>query len=167
MALPPGVESPKGLPATFIEGGATRQASVARLLEAASLPLVLVHDAARPFVSQTLVQRVLEKAREVGAAVPVLPVADTLIRPEEGAYGEALPREALRLVQTPQGFFTALLREAYAYAERKGLRATDEAQLVRALGYPVALVEGEATAFKITYPQDLLLAEALARVWSV
>ena len=61
---------------------------------------------------------------------------------------------------------TALLREAHAYARKRGLSATDDAQLVRALGYPVALVEGERAAFKITYPEDLPLAEALARVWS-
>lgn len=98
--------------------------------------------------------------------MPVLPVPDTLIRPEGEGYGAVLPREALRLVQTPQGFFTALLREAHAYARTKGFSATDDAQLVQALGYPVALVEGERTAFKITYPEDLVLAEALARAWN-
>ena len=111
-------------------------------------------------------ERVLEAAQRSGAAVPVLPVPDTLMAPEGEAYGRVVPREAFRLVQTPQGFFTALLREAHAYARRKGLEASDDAQLVQALGYPVALVEGEATAFKITHPQDLVLAEALARVWS-
>lgn len=166
VALPPGVEAPKGLRATFLEGGRTRQESVARLLEAASLPLVLVHDVARPFASRGLVGRVLEASRTTGAAVPVLPLPDTLIRPEGEAYGEVVPREALRLVQTPQGFFTALLREAHAYARKRELSASDDAQLVRALGYPVALVEGERSAFKITYPEDLLLAEALARVWN-
>ncbi|GAB5603707.1 2-C-methyl-D-erythritol 4-phosphate cytidylyltransferase [Thermus sp. FJN-A] len=166
VALPPGARPPEGLRATFLEGGRTRQESVARLLEAASLPLVLVHDVARPFVSPALVERVLRATRATGAAVPVLPVPDTLVRPEEGAYGEVVPREALRLVQTPQGFFTALLREAHAHARKRGLAASDDAQLVRALGYPVALVEGERTAFKITYPEDLPLAEALARAWS-
>ncbi|SDF12152.1 2-C-methyl-D-erythritol 4-phosphate cytidylyltransferase [Thermus arciformis] len=166
VALPPGASPPRGLRATFLEGGETRQESVARLLEAASLPLVLVHDVARPFVSRALVERVAKAARAQGAAVPVLPVPDTLIRPEGEAYGAALPREALRLVQTPQGFFTALLREAHAYARKQGLSATDDAQLVQALGYPVALVEGERTAFKVTYPEDLFLAEALARVWN-
>ncbi|WP_234554567.1 2-C-methyl-D-erythritol 4-phosphate cytidylyltransferase [Thermus caliditerrae] len=166
VALPPGAEPPPGLRAVFLEGGRTRQESVARLLEAASLPLVLVHDVARPFASPALAERVLEAARATGAAVPVLPVSDTLVRPEGEAYGEVVPREALRLVQTPQGFFTALLREAHAYARKRGLAATDDAQLVRALGYPVALVEGERTAFKITYPEDLSLAEALARTWS-
>ena len=166
VALPPGAEPPEGLRATFLEGGRTRQESVARLLEAASLPLVLVHDVARPFVSRGLVERVVEAARTAGAAVPVLPVPDTLVRPEEAHYGEVAPREGFRLVQTPQGFFTALLREAHAYARKRGLSATDDAQLVRALGYPVALVEGERTAFKVTYREDLLLAEAVARVWS-
>ncbi|MEN2981360.1 MAG: 2-C-methyl-D-erythritol 4-phosphate cytidylyltransferase [Thermus sp.] len=166
VALPPGLKPPRGLRAVFLEGGKTRQESVARLLEAASLPLVLVHDVARPFVSRGLVERVLAAAQATGAAVPVLPLPDTLIRPEGEAYGEVVPREALRLVQTPQGFFTALLREAHAYARQRGIAATDDAQLVRALGYPVALVAGERTAFKITYPEDLPLAEALARTWS-
>ncbi|MGC8904038.1 2-C-methyl-D-erythritol 4-phosphate cytidylyltransferase [Thermus sp.] len=166
VALPPGQSPPQGLRAAFLEGGRTRQESVARLLEAASLPLVLVHDVARPFVSQSLVERVLRATQAQGAAAPVLPVPDTLIRSEGGAYGSVLPREALRLVQTPQGFFTALLREAHAYARKRGISATDDAQLVQALGYPVALVEGERTAFKITYPEDLVLAEALARAWN-
>ncbi|WP_198665536.1 2-C-methyl-D-erythritol 4-phosphate cytidylyltransferase [Thermus sediminis] len=166
VALPPGTEPPGAFRATFLEGGRTRQESVARLLEAASLPVVLVHDVARPFVSRSLVHRVWEAARLQGAVAPVLPVPDTLVRPEGAQYGEVVPREDFRLVQTPQGFFTALLREAHAYAGKRGLSATDDAQLVRALGYPVALVEGERTAFKVTYREDLLLAEAVARVWN-
>jgi 2-C-methyl-D-erythritol 4-phosphate cytidylyltransferase len=164
VALPPGYRMEDRGRVRYLEGGSTRQESVARLLEEASAPMVLVHDVARPFASRDLALRVLEKARAFGAAVPVLPVPDTLVEAVGEEYGPALPRERLRLVQTPQGFFTALLREAHAYARKKGLQATDDAQLVRALGYPVALVEGEARAFKLTYPQDLALAEAL--VWS-
>lgn len=164
VALPPGYQLPDRGRVRYLEGGRTRQESVRRLLEEASGSLVLVHDVARPLASRTLAFRVLEKAQATGAAVPVLPVPDTLVEAVGESYGPVLPRERLRLVQTPQGFFTALLREAHAYALEKGLQATDDAQLVRALGYPVALVEGEARAFKITYPEDLALAEAM--VWN-
>lgn len=164
VALPPGYQLPDRGRVRYLEGGRNRQESVARLLEAASAPMVLVHDVARPLASRALALRVLEKARATGAAVPVVPVADTLVEAVEGEYGPALPRERLRLVQTPQGFFTALLREAHVYARKEGLQTTDDAQLVRALGYPVALVEGEVRAFKITYPEDLALAQAL--VWN-
>jgi len=164
VALPPGYRLPDRGRVRYLEGGKTRQESVARLLAEANTAMVLVHDVARPFASRALALRVLEKARATGAAVPVLPVPDTLVEAVGGEYGPVLPRERLRLVQTPQGFFTALLREAHAYAKMKGIQATDDAQLVRALGYPVALVEGEVRAFKITYPEDLALAQAL--VWN-
>lgn len=85
--------------------------------------------------------------------------------PEGEAYGRVVPREAFRLVQTPQGFSPPSSGRPTPTPGGRS-RASDDAQLVQALGYPVALVEGEATAFKITHPQDLVLAEALARVWS-
>lgn len=167
VALPP-TAAPPPAPANvrFIEGGEERQESVARLLQGARGDVVLVHDAARPFVVPAVVDRLLQAVATGGAVVPVVPVPDTLIEPEEGHYGAALERGRYALVQTPQAFFRELLAEAHQLARARGLLATDEAQLVRALGYPVELVPGDRRMFKITYPEDLELAEALARTWS-
>ena len=149
----------------FVRGGAERQLSVARLLEGARGDVVLVHDAARPFVVPAVVDRLLEAVAAGGAAVPAVPVPDTLIEPAEGRYGPALDRSRYALVQTPQAFFREVLAEAHELARTRSLTATDEAQLVRALGYPVELVPGDRRMFKVTFPEDLELAEALARSW--
>ncbi len=166
VALPPGVDAPAA-PANvrFLSGGRERQESVARLIERAGGDVVLVHDAARPFVVPEVVDRLLAAVVTAGAAVPVVPVPDTLIEPEEGYYGPVLDRGRYALVQTPQAFFREVLLEAHQLARAEGLTVTDEAQLVRALGYPVELVPGDRRMFKVTYPEDLTLAEALARVW--
>ncbi len=160
VALPPGAKAPPGLAARVLLGGATRQESVYRLLRAATGEVVLVHDAARPFVVPGVVERVLAAVGQHGAAVPVLPVPDTLIEAENG-YGRALPREQLRLVQTPQGFDRELLLRAHEAAVAEGRGATDDAQLVRALEHPVVLVPGDRRMFKVTYPEDLELLAAL------
>ncbi len=161
VALPPGVRPPPGLAARVLEGGETRTASVRRLLEAARGELVLVHDAARPLVNPKVVAAVVQAAATHGAATPVLPVPDTLVEDDGGFYGAALPRERLRLVQTPQGFRRDLLQRAHAAAEARGESASDDAQLVRALGHRVALVAGDRRTFKVTYPEDLELLAAL------
>jgi len=168
VALPPDVTPPKA-PAnvSFILGGSERQDSVARLLDGARGEVVLVHDAARPFVVPEVVDRLLETVALSGAAVPVVSVPDTLIELEDGRYGPALDRSRYVLVQTPQAFFREVLAEAHQLARARGYYATDEAQLVKMLGYPVELVVGDRRMFKITYPEDLALAEALAASWRV
>ncbi len=166
VALPPGLEPPaRDARVRFFPGGRTRQESVYTLLAAAEGGYVLVHDVARPFVVPAVVERVLAAARREGAAAPAVRVPDTLIEDERGHYGPARDRERHRLVQTPQGFFREVLLEAHEWARAKGVQATDDAQLVLGLGYPVALVEGDRRMFKVTYPEDLLLAEGLAAVW--
>ena len=160
VALPPGAPPPPGLNARVLEGGKTRQESVYRLLKAATGELVLVHDAARAFVVPEAVRRVYEAAREAGAAAAAVPVPDTLVE-GESEYGRVLDRSRLRLVQTPQGFSRELLLRAHEAALAEGRTATDDAQLVRALGHPVALVPGDRRMFKVTYPEDLELLAAL------
>ncbi len=165
VALPPGLGL--ALPGVrVVEGGATRQQSVYNLLQAACGELVLVHDVARPFVVRPAVERLLAGVARWGAATLALPVPDTLVQDQQGQYGAVVPREAHRLVQTPQGFRRELLWEAHQKARQAGLDYTDDAQMVRALGHPVALVEGDRRMFKITYPEDLELAEGLARLWN-
>jgi 2-C-methyl-D-erythritol 4-phosphate cytidylyltransferase / 2-C-methyl-D-erythritol 2,4-cyclodiphosphate synthase len=144
-------------------GGRERVDSVRAGLDAlpAGAELVAIHDAARPLVSPALIARVVEAARISKAAIPALPVRDTIKRgPAGGAIAATAAREDLHLAQTPQVFDVGLVRRAHASA-RRGV--TDDAQLVEELGYPVRLVEGEARNFKITVPADLELAESLLR----
>ena len=166
VALPAGLALPAGVSARAVSGGETRQASVVALLAATNADLVLVHDAARPFLPPQVVARVRAAAEATGAATAALPCPDTLVRAGAGeTWGELLPREGTWVVQTPQGFRRALLLEAHRAAEAAGLSGTDDASLVARLGHPVALVPGDARLFKVTRPDDLPLAEALARVW--
>ncbi|WP_297858799.1 2-C-methyl-D-erythritol 4-phosphate cytidylyltransferase [Meiothermus sp.] len=165
VALPKGFED-TGLSVLTVPGGATRQQSVCNLVQVAAGEIVLVHDVARPFVVRAAVERLLGEVRASGAATLAVPVPDTLVKEQSGRYGAVIPREHHRLVQTPQGFRREVLLQAHLKARVEGLEFTDDAQLVRWQGHPVALVEGDRRMFKITYPEDLLLAEGLARVWN-
>ncbi len=144
-------------------GGARRQDTVYNGLK--SLPpdttLVGIHDAARPLVSPELISRVLEKAKEKGAAVPVVPLRDTVKEVEGNTVIKTLDRSLLRAVQTPQFFRYSTILQAYEEAQEKGLEATDDASLVEALGQKVYTVEGEEENFKVTYPQDFKRLEEL------
>jgi 2-C-methyl-D-erythritol 4-phosphate cytidylyltransferase len=165
VALPPGLGESRPSFKT-VSGGQTRQQSVFNLVQAATGEIVLVHDVARPFVVRAVVERLLGEVRASGAATLAVPVPDTLVQERSGQYGAVIPREHHRLVQTPQGFRRELLWQAHWKARAEGLELTDDAQLVRWLGHPVALVEGDRRMFKVTYPEDLLIAEGLARVWN-
>ncbi|MEU2200897.1 2-C-methyl-D-erythritol 4-phosphate cytidylyltransferase [Isoptericola sp. NPDC019482] len=163
------------VPVRVVEGGSTRQASVAAGLALAGPEddVVLVHDAARPLAPPRLVRRVVEAVRGGhGAVVPGLPVADTVKRvaPASSAGGvervvETPDRAVLRAVQTPQGFDRALLERAHARgasrATAEGLAATDDAGLVEALGEAAYVVAGEESALKITTERDLQVATLL------
>jgi len=142
-------------------GGATRQESVRRglaQLEIGGAPArVLVHDAARPFVPQAMIDRILDALDTAPGACPALAVVDSLRR--GGATIEAeVPRENLWRVQTPQGFRFSDLVAAHAVAPDG---ATDDAEVLRAAGHVVRLVEGDERAMKVTLPQDFEAAERL------
>ncbi|MDE5878577.1 MAG: 2-C-methyl-D-erythritol 4-phosphate cytidylyltransferase [Desulfovibrio sp.] len=151
-----------GIPWLAVAGGAERQDSVRLGLDA--LPCgaaqVLIHDAARPFLTAALVRRVCAALAEgAPAVVPGLPVTDTIKLVDAAApdlVRETPPRHGLRAVQTPQGFDLALLREAHARADAAA-PATDDAALMEALGQPVRIIPGEAANVKITNPEDLAL----------
>ena len=147
----------------LVPGGADRQASVAAGLAAlGEVDLILVHDAARPLVDDAIVAAVIDAAGQFGAAVPALPIHDTV--KEVGADGRVKgtpARGALVLAQTPQGFRADLLRRAHAEAQAAGIRATDDAGLVERLGEPVVLVPGRRSNLKITTREDLVIAEAI------
>ena len=140
-----------------VMGRATRQGSVRAGLEAcAGAARVLIHDAARPMVPHDMIGRVLA-ALDEGAqgACPVLPVADTLVR----TSGEAVPRDGIHRVQTPQGFDYAAILAAHRAAPAES--ATDDAGLARAAGLGVTLVRGDEMAMKLTESEDFARAEAL------
>jgi 2-C-methyl-D-erythritol 4-phosphate cytidylyltransferase len=125
---------------------------------------VLVHDAARPFVSPETIDAVISASGE-GGAVPAVPVADTLKRADakSGLVSETVDRVGLWRAQTPQGFPRKVLEEAFRRAEETGFEAfTDESSLVEAAGFPVRLVPDDPRNIKITTPSDLAIAHALA-----
>lgn len=144
-------------------GGETRQGSVEAGLAciSSSAEYVVVHDGARPFLTEEIFLRTLQAAQEVGAAVTAIPVADTLKRANsEGLVEKTVDRSQLFRIQTPQVFSRLLLVEALVWAKENGVDATDEATLVEKMGKPVKLVLGSELNFKITRPLDLELARA-------
>ena len=140
----------------FVEGGNERQDSIHNALErlGGEESVVLVHDAARPLVSHDLIDRVVTAARDHEAAIPVLPIPETVKRIADGKIIETIPRSELATAQTPQGFHLSLLREAYAQAAEQRLLGTDDASLVEALGKPVVTVPGDPLNLKVTWPED-------------
>jgi 2-C-methyl-D-erythritol 4-phosphate cytidylyltransferase len=146
-----------------VSGGNDRRASVSAGLQAlGDVELIAVHDSARPFAAPSLLQRGLETMAKSVAAVPVIPVADTVKRLNpSGAVMETIPRDSLRLVQTPQLFQASVLREAHAEPARSSEPTTDDSTLVEALGQAVATFRGDVRNFKITTPFDLELARCI------
>jgi 2-C-methyl-D-erythritol 4-phosphate cytidylyltransferase len=148
----------------LVDGGASRTASVrAGLAAAGAADVVLVHDAARPLTPPDVVRRVLAAlAAGRPAVVPVLPVVDTVVVVDDaGAVTDAVPRAALRRVQTPQGFDRATLASAYA-ALAADADLTDDAAVVRSSGIRVTTVDGDERAAKVTVAHDLALAALIA-----
>ena len=148
--------------ARVIAGRGTRQATVRALLEATNATWVCVHDAARPFLPADVRDAVVAAGRRSGAASVALPVRDTVVDARDGSIVE---RQHLRAVQTPQVFARELLLRAHVDADAAAVTATDDAALVRRVGHPVELVDGSPWLFKITTPDDLRIARALAGAW--
>lgn len=151
--------------AEVVDGGAERWESVANALARvpAEVELVAVHDAVRPLGTEGLVSAVFAAAAEHGAAMPAVPVADTLKRvdPATNRIVGTVPRADVWQAQTPQVFRRDWLVEAYARRAELGAAVTDDAQLVEAAGHTVVVVPGPPTNFKITTKDDLELAEAI------
>ncbi|HEY0876182.1 MAG TPA: 2-C-methyl-D-erythritol 4-phosphate cytidylyltransferase [Vicinamibacterales bacterium] len=149
----------------IVTGGARRQDSVANGFDAVApaAEVILVHDAARPFVSADVISRAIDAAAEHGAAIAALPVTDTVkqVTMEAGrrVIAGTIPRESIYLAQTPQAFRRDVLARAVALG-RSGADATDEAALAELAGHPVHIVEGDVENVKITTPADLERARA-------
>jgi 2-C-methyl-D-erythritol 4-phosphate cytidylyltransferase/2-C-methyl-D-erythritol 2,4-cyclodiphosphate synthase len=155
-------------PLTFVAGGARRQDSVANAFARASreADIIVIHDAARPFVTAGLIARTVDAARAHGAAIAAIPARDTVKQAGEPARDGSrpiratIPRDTVFLAQTPQAFRRDVL--ARALEEGRAIDATDEAMLVERLGLPVHVVEGDSRNIKITTPEDLAAARAAA-----
>jgi 2-C-methyl-D-erythritol 4-phosphate cytidylyltransferase / 2-C-methyl-D-erythritol 2,4-cyclodiphosphate synthase len=150
-----------------VAGGATRQSSVhagLRALQARAPEIVLIHDAARPFLTGALISRAIEAARTYGAAVPGVAVADTVKKIDQAAMvTETLDRSQLRMVQTPQAFGFALIADAHQRAAAAGREDfTDDAALAEWAGHRVLMFEGEAANVKLTTGDDFARAELLS-----
>lgn len=146
-----------------IVGGATRSHSVLAGLGELSpdAELAAIHDGARPLVSQAVLEAVIRRASECGAAAPAVPVKDTVKRARDGLVTATLDRAELRAVQTPQVFQVDLIKTALQKALEDGAELTDDCAAVERLGIGVALTEGDYCNLKLTTPEDLAVAEAL------
>ena len=159
-ADPPASLLARGKPLEIVAGGERRQDSVAHAFARVSdrADIVVIHDAARPFVTDDTIRRTVAAAAEAGAAIAAIAARDTVKRAGANRIVSAtLPREEIYLAQTPQAFRTSVLREALAL----GVDATDEAMLAERAGHVVQIVEGDPRNMKITTPADLATAERL------
>lgn len=148
---------------TVVDGGQTRfhssQNGVAAVPDDTT-GVIGIHDGVRPFVSEETIARCFEAARQFGAALPVLPVTDTLRRvTDDGGYN--VQRNDYRTVQTPQTFDAQLLKQAFKQPYSDNF--TDDASVVEALGHKVTMVDGNRENIKLTTPFDLVVAEALIK----
>jgi 2-C-methyl-D-erythritol 4-phosphate cytidylyltransferase / 2-C-methyl-D-erythritol 2,4-cyclodiphosphate synthase len=170
VADPPSYLRTTGKPIEIVSGGERRQDSVTHAFAAVAdgAEIVVIHDAARPLVSDALIRRTIEAAAESGAAIAAVRAIDTVKRGDgAGIIVETLRREEIYLAQTPQAFRTPVLRDALVRAEAAAKAgtfagdATDEAALVERAGHAVRLVEGDPRNLKITTAADLSMAEHL------
>jgi 2-C-methyl-D-erythritol 4-phosphate cytidylyltransferase/2-C-methyl-D-erythritol 2,4-cyclodiphosphate synthase len=162
-ADPPDYLRSRSKPVFVVEGGERRQDSVRRAFDRVDrhADVVVIHDAARPLVTDAVIRRTVDAAFETGAAIAALRASDTVKRADAaGRIVETLTREQIYLAQTPQAFLMDVLRDALAMSAD----ATDEAALAEQAGHVVQLVEGDPRNLKITTPDDLELAERLLGV---
>ena len=153
-----------GKPVKVVAGGTRRQDSVKNGIDVSDSDstLVCVHDAARPFVTEDLIQRSIAACEFADGTVVGIPSKDTVKFSENGLVKETLDREKIWLAQTPQCFHKNKLLQALYYAETENLTGTDESALMEAMGFSIKLVEGDSNNFKITTKDDWIRAEIVA-----
>ncbi|MCM8804142.1 MAG: 2-C-methyl-D-erythritol 4-phosphate cytidylyltransferase [Candidatus Omnitrophica bacterium] len=150
----------------IVKGGERRQDSVFNCLEKVEEDIVLIHDIARPFVSENLIKKVIEKTKKYGVCIPVLKISDSIKELKGNFVKRTLDREKIFLVQTPQGFKTDLIKKAYYICQKEKIVGVDDSFFLEKIGYgKIYCVEGERNNIKITYPEDLLFSEFLLKKW--
>jgi 2-C-methyl-D-erythritol 4-phosphate cytidylyltransferase len=148
----------------FVPGGTERQHSIYNALKTVEEDgIILVHDAARPFIQKEFIHRLTHVAIQTGAAVIGVPAKDTMKKVIDGIVKETVERSSLWAVQTPQAFRISLLKRAYKRAENENFIGTDDASLVERLPYSITMVEGDYDNIKLTTPEDLFFAEAILK----
>ncbi|MBA2725675.1 MAG: 2-C-methyl-D-erythritol 4-phosphate cytidylyltransferase [Actinobacteria bacterium] len=156
------VQSQLGKSVHVVNGGSTRQASVANCLTEVTSEIVLIHDGARPLITAQLVRSALDALGDRDGVVVAIPMDETIKSVKDGVVLQTVDRDGLWRVQTPQVFRTEALREAHRLAEAAGeTDAVDDAALIERAGGSVGIVEGTRRNLKITLPEDFVLAEAL------
>ncbi|MBY6038487.1 2-C-methyl-D-erythritol 4-phosphate cytidylyltransferase [Fictibacillus nanhaiensis] len=147
----------------IVSGGSERQQSVYEGIKRVPKDsgLVLIHDAARPFITKHHINELVEKAAETGSAVLAVPVKDTVKRVVNDQVEETIDRSSLWAVQTPQAFRLSIVKEAHRKAEDEGWLGTDDASLVERFGHIVAIVMGDYHNIKLTTADDLLYGKAI------
>lgn len=157
----------------IVKGGKERQDSIRNGLDSIDSiepesDIILVHDGVRPFVDDETIKELIDAVNQYGAAIVAVPVKDTVKKVSNTSISgasivETMPRGNLWLAQTPQAFSAKIIIDAYANAEEKGIRGTDDASLVEAMGLDVKIVMGSYENIKITTPEDLVFAEAIKK----
>jgi len=144
----------------IVIGGQSRQESVFAGLKSLGTEIthVAIHDAVRPFLDRHSLDAVVSIGKQTGAAILAIPVSDTLKQAQDGIVERTLDRSVIWRVQTPQVFERSIISKAYQQAFENGVWATDDASLVERLGHRVYIVEGRASNYKITTPDDLMVA---------
>jgi 2-C-methyl-D-erythritol 4-phosphate cytidylyltransferase/2-C-methyl-D-erythritol 2,4-cyclodiphosphate synthase len=163
MENPPAYLRNASKPIEIVDGGQRRQDSVANAFNRVprGAEVVVIHDAARPFVSRDLIDRTIDAAVRFGAAIAAVQATDTVKRSNaDRVVVDTIPRQEIFLAQTPQAFRVGVLRDALAQGRMPG-DATDEAMLAERAGHRVHLVDGDPRNIKITTPEDLIAAERL------
>ena len=147
----------------LVKGGDSRADSVLAGLKETDprADLIAIHDGARPFITEEVLEEAIEAARQRGAAAPAVPVKDTVKRARDGVVTETPTREELFAVQTPQVFEASLIKGALTKALADEVPLTDDCSAVERLGFPVCLTRGSEENIKITTPSDLLHGEAI------
>ncbi len=147
----------------ILVGGAERLDSVLTGVREAreDADIIAIHDGARPFLSQSLLETVIKEGRRTGAAAPGIPVTDTIKCVSQGLVEKTVPRDPLRAIQTPQVFEASLIRGALEQAVEEKVTLTDDCAAVERLGMKVTVTEGSYHNIKITTPLDLIFAKGI------
>jgi 2-C-methyl-D-erythritol 4-phosphate cytidylyltransferase len=146
----------------LVPGGKERQDSIYNALKTVKNDgIILVHDAARPFILKEHIHRLLDKAQETGAAIIGVPAKDTMKTVGNHVVMATVERSSLWAVQTPQAFRFSILLKAYEHAKKEHFIGTDDSSLVERISHPVSMVEGDYDNIKLTTKEDLFFAQAI------